>query len=187
MNNATKYAAYQLRSLMNEGLIASIFTDPNNPDDFIAGYVLAVNPRTAFVHSITPFGKPDGFFAIRLSAILEIQHDSAYAERLSLLLRMAGQEYAMPQVQDEDDALVFLLGIASRQGNAVTLWTASESYSGFVTQVNDLFLQVEPVDFLGRRCAPMSFRVADIEMVSLGSEEERMFELLETYHRKNGD
>lgn len=186
MNNATKYAAYQLRNLMNEGLIASIFTDPNNPDDFIAGYVLAVNQRTTLVHSLTPFGKPDGFFAIRLNAILEIQHDSAYAERLSLLLRLTGQNHPLPQVRDEDDGLVYLLGMASRQGKAVTLWTASESYSGFVTQVNDLFLQMEPVDFLGRRCAPMSFRVADIEMVSLGSEEERMFELLEDHHRKNG-
>ena len=185
MNNATKYAAYQLRNLMNEGLIASIFTDPNNPDDFIAGYVLAVNQRTTLVHSLTPSASPT-VFCYRLNAILEIQHDSAYANGCPCCCRLTGQNHPMPQVRDEDDSLVYLLGMASRQGKAVTLWNASESFSGFVTHVNDLFLQMEPVDFLGRRCAPMSFRVADIEMVSLGSEEERMFELLEDHHRKNG-
>ena len=187
MNNATGYIAYQLKGLMADRAIASLFTDPNNPDDFIAGFVQAVNNRTTLVNAITPYGMMDGYFAIRLGAILEVQYDSIYAQRLALLMRMGNQGPQLLPIREEEDALAFLLGISQRRGVAVTLWTASESYAGFVTQANDLFLGMEPVDFMGNRCAEMTFRLTDIEMVSLGSEEERMYERLDKHHQERGE
>ena len=146
MNNATGYIAYQLKGLMADRAIASLFTDPNNPDDFIAGFVQAVNNRTTLVNAITPYGMMDGYFAIRLGAILEVQYDSIYAQRLALLMRMGNQGPQPLPIREEEDALAFLLDISQRRGVAVTLWTASESYAGFVTQANDLFLGMEPVE-----------------------------------------
>lgn len=186
MNNAAGYISYQLKELMRDDLIGSIFTDPNNPDDFIAGFVQAVGARTALIQSVTPYGRMDGYFGIRLLAVLEVQYDSVYADRLRLLMRMENQTALPLGVREEDDALVYLLEKARQTGAAVTIWTASESYAGFPTQVNDLYLGLEPVDFMGRRCPGMTFRLTDIEMVSIGSEEERMYERLEEYHQKQG-
>lgn len=187
MNNAVGYIAYQLKELMRDRSIASLFTDPSNPDDFIAGFVQAVGGRTTLVNAITPYGMMDGYFGIRLPAILEVQYDSVYAERLALLMQMNSQAASPLPIREEEDALVYLLGISQLRGAAVTIWTASESYAGFATQVNDLYVKMEPVDFMGRRCPEMTFRLTDIEMVSLGSEEERMYERLEKYHQERGD
>ncbi len=178
------YISYQLKELMKDHAVASVFTDPNNPDDFIAGYVCFVGARTALVSSITPYGRADGFFAIRLTAVLEVQFDSLYAERLELLLKLNGEEPQELTVAGEDDAIVKLLGWSGARGRAVTLWTASETYAGFATEVNDLYMTLAPVDFMGGRLPEMTFRLTDIEMVSAGSEEETMYERLDDYHHE---
>lgn len=184
MNNAAGYMGYQLKELMRDDVIGSIFTDPNNPDDFIAGFVEQVGARSALVASVTPYGKMDGYFGVRLAAVLEVQYDSVYAERLDLLMKMDGQKRARMEIGEDEDALVFLLTYSAREGRAVTVWTATESYAGFTTKANDLFVEIEPVDFMGRRCPEMTFRLTDIEMASVGSEEELMYERLDDYHHE---
>lgn len=186
MNNAAGYIGYQLRELKKDNLIGSVFTDPNNPDDFIAGYVRMVNARTALVASITPYGKFDGFFGIRVACVLEVQYDNVYAERLELLMRLMNEVIPSPPIREDEDALVYLMTDAMKNGRVITLWTASETYVGFVSQVNDLYLTLSPVDFMGQQCAEMTFRLNDIEMVSAGSEEERMYELLDHYYAEQG-
>lgn len=183
MNNAIGYISYQLKELMKDRSIGMVFTDPNNPNDFIAGYVHGVTARTALIAPIT-YGHEDGFFGIRLAAVIEVQYDSLYAERLELLLRLNGE--AAPPIPEtaDDDMIVWLLKWAGGQHRAVTLWTASETYIGFVVQVNDLYMTLQPVDFMGERCAEMTFRLTDIEIASVGSEEERMYEQLDDYHHK---
>lgn len=184
MNNAVGYISYQLKELMKDHSLASVFTDPNNPDDFIAGYVRMVGARTTLVSAVTPYGRADGFFAIRLMSVLEVQFDSLYAERLELLMRLDNEKAAPFEISSDDDAIVALLGWAVEYVRAVTLWTATETFSGFVKQVNDLYVTLEPVDFMGGRCPEMTFRLTDIEMVSAGSEEERMYERLDDYHHE---
>ena len=44
---------YQLRCIMARGDIASVFLDENNPDNFMAGYVRAVNERQVLLESLT--------------------------------------------------------------------------------------------------------------------------------------
>ncbi len=182
MNNAVGYISYQLKELMKDGAVASVFTDPNNPDDFIAGYVQSVGARTAMVSSVTPYGHADGFFAIRLTAVLEVTHDALYAERLELLMKLAGEQAQKFAVTGDEDALQRLLEWAQDNNRVVTLWTATETYAGFASQVNDLYVTLRPVDFMGERCSEMTFRLTDVEMVSAGSEEERMYEQLDAYH-----
>ena len=184
MNNTSGYIGYQLKELLKGNLIGSVFTDPNNPEDFIAGYVQSVGAKSTLVASITPYGQPDGFFGVKLPAVLEVQYDNAYAERLQLLMRLNNVRIGRMEIMPEEDAVSRLFMLSLTTGCAVTLWTATESYPGFVTQLNDLFVEIQTVDFMGERCPPMSFRLIDIEMVSIGSEEERMYEKLDNYHHE---
>ncbi len=176
------YIAYQLRELMKQNAIASAFTDPHNPDDFIAGYVRAVNGRTVLIQSVGPFGRYDGWFAIRLTCVIEVQLDAAYAERLERLLKIHGQsEKQMPdEAQDwaEADHIGAILRHAQANDRVVTVWTRDEAYTGFVQQVDDLRVSMDLLDFMGQRCATQALALMDLELCSLDSEEERMYELL---------
>ncbi|MDO4547059.1 MAG: hypothetical protein Q4D04_03075 [Clostridia bacterium] len=184
MSSAGGYIVYQLKELMRENLIALIYTDPDNPDDFIAGYIRNVNARTLLLASITPFGQPDGFYAIRISTVLDVLYDNVYAERLALLMELSGTSARNMSIREDQDALEALLSMCAENGRAVTVWTATECYSGYVAHVNDLFLELEPVDFMGRRCIAMTFRLIDLDMVSVFSDEEVMYERLDRYHNQ---
>ena len=186
MYKAVGYISYQLKELMKDNAIASVFTDPNNPDDFIAGYVRTVGARTALLSAVTPYGDADGFFGIRLTSILAVQYDSLYAQRLELLMQLASTRMSHIEITNDDDAIVNILAWAAEEHRVVTLWTATETYAGFAKQVNDLYVTLEPVDFLGGRCPEMTFRLTDIEMVSADSAEEHMYEQLDDYHQKRG-
>ena len=60
MNQNAGYIGYQLRAMMNDRVISSLFSDPENPDDFIAGYLRMVNTRQTLVEAVSPYGRYDG-------------------------------------------------------------------------------------------------------------------------------
>lgn len=179
------YIGYQLKEMVKQGAIASVFTDPHNPDDFIAGYVRAINQRSTLIQSTSPFGRYDGFFAIRLSCILEVSMDAQYVERLERMMRINEQdEPAFPDAQLdwlEADHIGQLLRHAALYHRVVTAWTSEEAYTGFIVAADDLRCTMELLDFMGERISPLSINLTDIELCSIDSEEERMYEKLNLY------
>lgn len=180
----TGYVAYQLRELSASKGIASIFADVDNPDDFIAGYVRGVNAKSALVESVTPYGRYDGWFAMRLSCVVEVMHDVIYADRLTLLLDIHEQKPSGLFMQSEEDYVVMLLKHAKAHKRVVTVWTESDSYCGFVSALNDLHAVIESLDFMGGQFGHFYVKVLDIELLSLGSEEERMNEALSLHYQQ---
>lgn len=182
MTRNTGYIVYQLKELQRQGALASVFTDPHNPDDFIAGYVRGVNARTALLQSTSPFGRFDGFFGVRLSCVLEVSLDAQYAERLLVLLKINGEQAdPLPDAEldwQEGDHIGLMLRHAQRRERVVTVWTSDEAYTGFVGAVDDLRVSLELLDFMGKKVGPMPVNLTDIELCSIGSEEERMYEKL---------
>lgn len=180
----TGYVAYQLRELCAGQMIVSVFADVDNPDDFIAGYVRGVNARSALIESVTPYGRYDGWFALRLSCVVEVMHDTVYADRLALLLEIHEQRPSDVFEACDEDYVVMLLRYAKAHNRVVTVWTASDSYCGFVSALNDLHAVIESLDFMGGRFGHFYVKVVDIELLSLGSEEERMNEALSQYYQR---
>ena len=180
----TGYIAYQLRELCAEKRIASVFADVDNPDDFIAGYVRGVNAKSALIESVTPYGRYDGWFAMRLSCVVEVMHDMIYADRLTLLLEIHEQQSSDIFSASEEDYVIMLLKYAKTHKRVVTVWTAADSYCGFVSALNDLHAVIESIDFMGGRFGHFYVKVLDIELLSLGSEEERMNEALSRHYQR---
>ncbi len=179
MNQIAGYIGYQLRALMNDRVIASVFSDPENPDDFIAGYLRAVNSRQTVIEAVSPYGKFDGFFAIKNACVNEALYDSVYAERLELLLRLNNaQPGIMPMPEGEEDYMRHMLVWAKEHSRVVTVWTREDAFTGFVEIVDDLRLTVGVLDFMGKNPVPMQFALRDLELMSVGAEEERMYEQL---------
>ena len=184
MSQNAGYIGYQLRELYKGKLLGTIFTDPDNPDDYIAGYVCEYSPKSVLIKAVTHFGKWDGFFAVRQSAVFDAIYDAIYAARLELILKLNGEPPVKLPLTAGDDIIRNVLEFAAQSGRVITLWTATETYVGFVSSINDMYLKLIPVDFMGERCQDMQFRLPDIEMVSICSEEEIMYEMLDSYYRK---
>lgn len=179
MNQIAGYIGYQLRAIMNEGVIASVFSDPENPDDFIAGYLRMVNARQTIIEAVSPYGRFDGFFAIKNSCINEALYDAVYAQRLEILLRINNaQPGVLPMPEPEDDYMRHMLVWAKEHQRVVTVWTHEDAYTGVVEMVDDLRLTVGVLDFMGKNPVPVQFALRDLELMSVGSEEERMYEQL---------
>ena len=179
MNQNAGYIVYQLRALMNDRAITSLFTDPENPDDFIAGYLRQVNAKQVLVEAVSPYGRFDGWFVIRNSCVNEAVYDAVYAERLETLLRLNRAEPSqMPLPEVESDYMHHVLSWAKEHHRVVTVWTRDESYTGFVDLVDDLRLTVGVLDFMWLNPMPVQFALRDLELMSIGSEEERMYEQL---------
>lgn len=179
MNQNAGYIGYQLRALMNDRVIASVFSDPENPDDFIAGYLRAVNARQSIIETISPYGQYDGYFAIRNSCVNEALYDAVYAQRLEILLRINNAKPdVLPLPEDEEDYMRYMLEWAQEHRRVVTVWTHEDAYTGMVEMVDDLRLTVGVLDFMGKNPLPVQFALRDLELMSVGSEEERMYEQL---------
>ncbi len=182
MTNKQGYIAYQLREMMKQQLIPSVFTDPQNPDDFIAGHVRAVGAKTCVIESIGPFGRYDGWFAIRLFCVIEVMLDAQYAERLERMLSINGEQACvLPDASldwADGDGIALLMQHALQRDRVVTCWTAEEAHTGYVEQLDDLYATLMLLDFMGQSCGTQKIKLLDVELASLGSEEELMYEKL---------
>ena len=114
---------YQLRLFKEMGVLTSLFIDPQNPDDFIAGFVEAANSRQVMLRSVSPFGKFDGFIVSRLSDIDLIMGEDDYSLRLSRLLRARGEEPTDTiEVDENEDLIHAVCKKGMKEDQVVTVW-----------------------------------------------------------------
>ncbi len=175
---------YQLRAYKERGVIASLFIDPKNPDDFVAGYVEAVTPRQVLLRSISPFGRFDGFMVVRLCDIFMILGEDDYTVRLSRLLAARAQPMTDTIPSNEGEDLVHALcRHAAQENSMVTLWLHDDvEHIGRIVHLDDMRVTVGEVDYFGLDPRPATFALRDVEMASIGSEDEIMYQLLSDQH-----
>ena len=186
MTNRRGYVAYQLREAMKFDLIPAVFADMHNPDDSITGHVLCVGQKSCVIESVNAFAQFDGWFGVRLDCIIEVLIDDQYPKRLMILQQIDHyQRRGLPNDTydwQQGDAVALMLAHALEMGRAVTCWTEHEAFVGFVEELDDLYVTMTLFDFMGEICAAHKIRLMDIEMVSILSEEELMYEKLNAHH-----
>ncbi|MBR0464291.1 MAG: hypothetical protein IJJ23_07890 [Clostridia bacterium] len=173
------YLHYQLSEYKNRGEMVSLFVDDENPDDFIAGYVLGLNYRQVVIRSVSPVGRYDGLMGVSLGIVGAAIGEDEYALRLSRLLRLRAEEPGLPfACEPEEDLFHALLRLARDSGRVVTCWSGDSEITGFVAGVDDLRVRLDALDFFGQNPQPVTLVLRDIDMISLDAEDERMYELL---------
>lgn len=176
-SSSAGFHAYQIRDILAHGEIGSIFVDPENPDSYMAGYVRAFNGRQLLMEAVNTWGGWDGFLAISMDAVLMVMSGDEYSERLERLVRLRRQpSRPLPEFIAEDHLIVALLRAAGDR--VVSVWTQEGVTIGKVREVNDLFLTMTPLDFMGQALPALTLGVRSLLMVSLDSAEEQMFQLL---------
>ena len=169
----------QLRVYQELHALTSLFIDPDNPDDFVAGYIECMNSKHLVLRSVSPFGRYDGFILVRLADVSMAIGEDDYAERLRRLLYFRGEEPREAfDVTPEEDYVHAFCRNAQRDNRVVTLWTADAEYIGRVERLDDMRVALRRYDFFAETATTEIIPLRSVEEASYGSEDDRLYEVL---------
>ena len=178
---ANKYSFYQLRVACQQHMMASLYTEPDDPDAFNAGYVEAVTPHHVLLWSVTPWGHFDGWYLRRTEDILQVFMGDDFEVRLQMLLEMDATPYVPlldPAPGPEEDLLRRVLGHALEKRKIVSILTAEDTFTGKLSYVDDLRATMEVLDFFGSPDGQRQFPLREMQIVSIDTQEEAMYKRL---------
>ena len=180
---AIHFTVYQLRLAMEHQMIASLYTDMNDPDAFCTGYVEQVNARHVLLAALTPWGMRDGWLLWRTADVQQVFCGDEFETRLELLTQLRRQTHlpfaSGPENPMETDLLQWLLNQAMATEQTVSLVGPEDTYTGKIAAVDDLRVAIKALDFFGRpMLQPVVLPLRDIQSATVDTEEERMYDLL---------
>ena len=185
MNNA--YMVYLLRILAAQGALASLYTDPNDPEGFCAGFVEAVDGAHVLSCDLTPWGQIDGWRVRRNSDILQVLAGEEYEQRLGLLMAHHRQKhrcfFTEEPAEDTDLLLSVLLACKARE-QIVSIIIGNEMITGRVSEANGLRVKLRLIDFWGRAAEEETITLREIEILEIDTQEEKMYAVLEELERQ---
>ena len=185
MNNA--YMIYLLRILAAQGALASLYTDPNDPEGFCAGFVEAVDGAHVLSCDLTPWGQIDGWRVRRNSDILQVLAGEEYEQRLGLLMAHHRQKhrcfFTEEPAEDTDLLLSVLLACKARE-QIVSIIIGNEMITGRVSEANGLRVKLRLIDFWGRAAEEETITLREIEILEIDTQEEKMYAVLEELERQ---
>ena len=181
------YMIYLLRILAAQGALASIYTDPNDPEGFSAGFVEAVDATHVLMCDLTPWGQIDGWRVRRNSDVIQVLSGEEYEQRLAMLLSYHKQRhrpfFTDYPAEDTDLLLSVLLACRERE-EIVSVIIGSEMITGRVVEANGLRVRIRLLDFFGRPAEEEVITLREIEILEIGTQEESMYAVLEEMERQ---
>jgi hypothetical protein len=179
MTESLGFYRYQLETYQKTGVLTSLFVDPENPDDFIAGYVAHVNRTQVLLYAVSPVGRYDGLLACRLNQISTIMGEDDYSMRLRrLLLLRRDMPKEQIDVQPEEDIFHAMCRKAAAEDRVITIWIGEAEYAGRVRALDDMRVTIGVLDFFGANPADVPLAFRQIDMASIGAEDDEMYQLL---------
>ena len=185
MNNA--YMIYLLRILAAQGALASLYTDPNDPEGFCAGFVEAVDGSHVLSCDLTPWGQVDGWRVRRNSDILQVLAGEEYEQRLGLLMAHHKQRHRCfftEEPAEDTDLLLSVLLACKERGQIVSIIIGNEMITGRVAEANGLRVKLRLLDFWGREAEEETITLREIEILEIDTQEEKMYAVLEELERQ---
>ena len=185
MNNG--YITYMLRILAAQGALASVYTDPEDPEGFSAGCVEAADGSHVLMCDLTPWGQIEGWRVRRNQDVLNVLYGEEYEQRLGMLLAHHRQHhrpfFADLPAEDTDLLLSVLLECRSR-GEIVSIIEGDDMVTGRVVEANGLRVKLRIFDFFGREAEEETFTLREIELLEVATQEEQMYGILEEMERE---
>ena len=187
MASSNGYMVYLLRILAAQGALASIYTDPNDPEGFSAGFVEAVDASHVLVCDLTPWGQIDGWRVRRNSDVLSVLYGEEYEQRLAMLLahhRQHHRPFFTDAPAEDTDLLLSVLLACREAGRIVSVVMGEEMVTGRVTEANGLRMKLRLLDFFGREAEEETITLREIEILEIDTQEEKMYAVLEELERQ---
>ncbi|MBR5560268.1 MAG: hypothetical protein IKU73_02530 [Clostridia bacterium] len=181
------YMTYLLRILAAQGALASIYTDPNDPDGFSAGFVEAVDNKHVLMCDLTPWGQIDGWRVRRNSDVIQILSGEEYEQRLAMLLAYHKQHHRSfftDYPAEDTDLLLSVLLECKERGEIVSIIIGNDMATGRVVEANGLRVKLKLIDFYGRQAEDEVITLREIEILEIGTQEEKMYAILEEMEKQ---
>ena len=122
------YMVYLLRILAAQGALASVYTDPDDPEGFSAGFVEAVDGQHVLMCDLSPWGQIDGWRVRRNQDVIQVLAGEEYEQRLAMLLAYHKQHHRcfFTEAPAEDtDLLLSVLIACKERGEIVSVIMSS--------------------------------------------------------------
>lgn len=185
MNNG--YMVYLLRILAVQGALASVYTDPEDPEGFSAGFVEAVDGQHVLMCDLTPWGQIDGWRVRRNQDVLQVLSGEEYEQRLAMLLAYHKEYhrcfFTEAPAEDTDLLLSVLLSCREKQ-QIVSVIVGDDMITGRVVEANGLRMKLQCLDFFGREVETETVTLREIEILEIDTQEEKMYGVLEEMERQ---
>ena len=181
------YMTYLLRILAAQGALASIYTDPNDPDGFCAGFVEAVDNKHVLMCDLTPWGQIDGWRVRRNSDVIQILSGEEYEQRLAMLLahhKQRHRPFFSDYPAEDTDLLLSVLLECKERGEIVSVIIGNDMATGRVVEANGLRVKLKLIDFYGRQAEDEVITLREIEILEIGTQEEKMYAILEEMEKQ---
>lgn len=176
------YMVYLLRILAAQGALASLYTDPNDPDGFCAGFVEAVDANHVLMCDLTPWGQIEGWRVRRNSDVIQVLSGEEYEQRLAMLMayhKERHRSFFVDYPAEDTDLLLSVLLECKARRSIVSVIIGSEMITGRVLEANGLRAKFRLLDFFGREAEEETVTLREIEILEIDTPEEKMYGILE--------
>lgn len=176
------YMVYLLRILAAQGALVSIYTDPNDPDGFCAGFVEAVDANHVLMCDLTPWGQIEGWRVRRNSDVIQVLSGEEYEQRLAMLMayhKERHRSFFVDYPAEDTDLLLSVLLECKARRSIVSVIIGSEMITGRVLEANGLRAKFRLLDFFGREAEEETVTLREIEILEIDTPEEKMYGILE--------
>lgn len=176
------YMVYLLRILAAQGALASLYTDPNDPDGFCAGFVEAVDANHVLMCDLTPWGQIEGWRVRRNSDVIQVLSGEEYEQRLAMLMayhKERHRSFFVDYPAEDTDLLLSVLLECKARRSIVSVIIGSEMMTGRVLEANGLRAKFRLLDFFGREAEEETVTLREIEILEIDTPEEKMYGILE--------
>ena len=173
------YMVYLLRIL---AALASVYTDPEDPEGFSAGFVEAVDGQHVLMCDLSPWGQIDGWRVRRNQDVIQVLAGEEYEQRLAMLMAYHKQHHRcfFTQAPAEDtDLMLSVLLACKERGDIVSVIMGDDMITGRVLEANGLRLKLRLMDFFGREAEEETITLREIEILEIATQEEKMYAVLE--------
>ena len=181
------YMIYLLHILAAQGALASIYTDPNDPDGFSAGFVEAVDSKHVLMCDLTPWGQIDGWRLRRNSDVIQVLSGEEYEQRLAMLLthhKQRHKPFFTDYPAEDTDLLLSVLIECRNREEIVSIIIGNEMITGRVVEANGLRVKIRLLDFFGRKAEEETITLREIEILEIDTQEEKMYAVLEEMEKQ---
>jgi len=168
---------------------ALFYSNPQQPDKFKFGYILAVNEKEIALHEISPDGKFDGVIVMESERIFRVEKNSRYGDKMMKL-------YSDPKILDWltpiDQNRIFysVLSNVALKEKVVSVELYDSGYyatSGFVDQVQNGQCTIRQIDDYGYDDGITSFFISDVSELVVSSDIETRIEKLWKINKNTED
>lgn len=162
--------------------LCEIYTNKDELEHFQVGYFISYTEEEVIIHSISEYGRDDGFYWERIEDIFSISYDSEYTKTMELLMKANGTltDYPLQKGNCEElNLMKTLLDYCQKHHKMISFFTYyGMSRSGYLKNYNASTIEIERYCTDGTIDGNIVVLTNDIKIISFDSLDEMKIEYL---------